>query len=76
MEEIIDALWPVVFQDDAELVACSDSEELERLKSSSVTEKLWLTDNVDELVQKVCEQMGSSRRKYRAVFYYLMKKSS
>jgi len=74
LEEIVDLLWPSIFNDDSETVACSDKEELERVKESSVIEKLELSPS-DEDLQAVCEKMGSSNRnKYRAVFYYLLAK--
>lgn len=74
LENIVDLLWPSIFKDDSETVACSDSAELERIISSSVIEKLGL--NITESdIQSVCEKMWSSNRnKYRAIFYYLLAK--
>jgi len=74
LEEIVDLLWPSIFNDDSETVACSDKEELERVKESSVIEKLELSPT-DKDLQAVCEKMWTSNRnKYRAVFYYLLAK--
>jgi len=74
LEKIVDLLWPSIFNADAETVACSDQKELERVKESSVVEKLGLSVS-DEDLEAVCEKMGSSNRnKYRAVFYYLLAK--
>lgn len=74
LENIVDLLWPSIFKNDSETVACSDSEELERVLKSSVVEKLSLNINMED-VKSVCEKMGSSNRnKYRAIFYYLLAK--
>jgi len=74
LENIVDLLGPSIYNDDAETVSCSDKEELERVKESSVIEKLEISVS-DEDLQEVCEKMGSSNRnKYRAVFYYLLAK--
>ena len=72
LENIVDLLGPSIFNDDSETVACSDKEELERVKNSSVIEKLEISVS-DEDLQEVCEKMWTSNRnKYRAVFYYLL----
>ena len=74
LEKIVDLLGPSIFNKDSETVACSDEEELQRVKESSVVEKLGLSVS-DEDLKKVCEKMGSSNRnKYRAVFYYFLAK--
>ncbi len=74
LEEIVDLLGPSIFKNDSETIACSDKEELERIKESSVIEKLGLNIS-DEDLKAVCEKMGSSNRnKYRAIFYYLLAK--
>jgi hypothetical protein len=74
LETIVDLLGPSIFNDDSETVACSDKEELERIKESSVIEKLELSPSTEDL-EAVCDKMGSSNRnKYRAIFYYLLAK--
>jgi len=74
LEKIVDLLGPSIFNDDSETVACSDKEELERVKESSVVEKLGISPSSEDL-QAVCEKMWTSNRnKYRAVFYYLLAK--
>ena len=72
LSEIVDLLWPSIFNDDAETVACSDEAELERVVESSVLEKLGVNASLDD-AKAVCEKMGTSNRnKYRAIFYYLL----
>jgi len=74
LEKIVGLLGPSIFKADAEKVSCSDPEELNRVKESSVVWKLWLEVSDDDL-KRVCEKMGSSNRnKYRAIFYYLLAK--
>ncbi len=72
LAEIVDLLGPSIYNDDAETVACSDQEELQRVVESSVLEKLGVSATLED-AKAVCEKMGSSNRnKYRAVFYYLL----
>jgi ribosomal protein L15 len=72
LAEIVDLLGPSIFNADAETVACSDEEELERVINSSVLEKLGVEASLDD-AKAVCEKMGTSNRnKYRAIFYYLL----
>jgi len=74
LEKIVNLLWPSIHNKDAETVSCSDNEELERLKNSTVTEKLNLNPT-DEDLKAVCEKLGSSnKKKYRALFYYFLVK--
>ncbi len=71
--KIVNLLWPSIFSEDAERVACSDDSELERIVKSSVTEKLGLSGDIESACKVVCEQMGSSNKnKFRASFYYLL----
>lgn len=68
-------LGPNIYNADAALVSCSDAEELARVKA---TFQKRFGGGLDEqeleaAVNRVCqERMGSQRRKYRAVFYYLL----
>ena len=72
LEEIVNLLWPSIFNKDAETVACSDEAELERVINSSVLEKLGVNASLSD-AKEVCEKMGTSNRnKYRAIFYYLL----
>ncbi len=76
LEKIVDLLGPSIFQDDAELVACSDEAELERVVANFLIEKLHLEDEpAGELlaaVKDVCDELSEHRRKYRALFYYIL----
>jgi len=70
-------LGPSIYKDDAELVSCSEASELETVKKNFLIKKLALEDgeNLDAAIQTVCEKMGSSnKKKYRAIFYYLLVK--
>ena len=74
LSKIVDLLGPSIFNADWETVACSDKNELERVKESSVIEKLGLAPTSEDL-KAVCEKMGTSNKnKYRAIFYYLLAK--
>ena len=74
LEKVVNLLWPSIFNNDSETVSCSDKEELQRVKESTVIEKLELSPS-DEDLEAVCEKLGSSNRnKYRAIFYYLLAK--
>lgn len=75
LKEVMKGLGPTIYREDASKVSCSDKEELTRVKKNFLIKKLGLEDSValDEAIQAVCQQMGSSNRnKYRAVFYYLL----
>ena len=70
-------LGPSIYNKDSSTVACSDKEELDRVRKSFLVGKLGCADNdsLDASIKEVCEQMGSSNRnKYRPVFYYLLVK--
>lgn len=70
-------LGPSIYKEDAELVSCSQKEELATVKKNFLIKKLGLEagENLDTAIQTVCEKMGSSnRKKYRAIFYYLLVK--
>jgi small subunit ribosomal protein S1 len=70
-------LGPSIYKDDAELVSCSQKEELETVKKNFLIKKLGLEEgeNLDAAIQTVCEKMGkSNKNKYRAIFYYLLVK--
>ena len=70
-------LGPSIYKEDAELVSCSEKSELETVKKNFLIKKLSLKDDekLDAAIQSVCEKMGTSnKKKYRAIFYYLLVK--
>ncbi|MBX2929613.1 MAG: DUF2853 family protein [Saprospiraceae bacterium] len=66
-------LGPSIYNQDSSMVACSDAEELARVKNNFLIGKLGLADSpaLDEALQAVCSQYDK-RFKQRAVFYYLL----
>lgn len=56
------------------LVACSDAEELGRVRESWCKKKLALTDAaaIDAAIKMVCEKMKAEHNKSRVTFYYLL----
>lgn len=74
---IVKHLGPAVFNDDAELVAGSDPEEIKTVKNNFLLKKLDLTnvddEELDNAIDEAIELYGRSHRsKYRAVIYYLL----
>ena len=68
---------PSIYDNDAQTVAASDPEELERIKNNFLMKKLGLADSpkLMEGINAAVETYGKSERnKYRAVFYYLLVK--
>lgn len=68
---------PSIYDNDAQTVAASDTEELERIKSNFLIKKLGLKDgpSLMEGIHAAVETYGKSERnKFRAVFYYLLVK--
>ncbi len=66
---------PAIYDNDAQTVAASDPEELERIKTNFLMKKLGLPDSpaLMEGIQAAVETYGrSERNKYRAPFYYLL----
>lgn len=64
-----------IYDADASLVACSDKNELKRVKELFLIRDLKMADSaeLDKSIKTVCGIMGSSnRKKYRVVFYYLL----
>lgn len=61
---------------DASLVSCSDSKELDRVRTSWCMKKLGNSDEgkCDGVIAKVCETMKDDRQKARVTFYYLVAK--
>ncbi|AWD22030.1 DUF2853 family protein [Fuscovulum blasticum] len=68
---------PSIYDNDAQTVAASDPEELERIKNNFLIKKLGLSDSpaLMEGIKAVVETYGKSERnKYRAPFYYMLVK--
>ncbi|MEI4485440.1 DUF2853 family protein [Frigidibacter sp. MR17.14] len=68
---------PAIYSDDAEIIAASDPDELERVKKSFLVKKLGMTDGPDltAAIEQAIETYGKSdRNKYRAAIYYLLVK--
>ncbi len=70
-------LGPSIYKEDAELVSSSQKSELETIKKNFLIKKLGFEDgeNLDAAINKVIDIIGSSnKKKYRAIFYYLLVK--
>ena len=68
---------PAIYDNDAQTVAASDKDELERVKNSFLVKKLGLKDGpalMDGINAAIDTYGKSERNKYRAVFYYLLVK--
>ncbi len=68
---------PSIYDNDAQTVAASDKEELDRIKSNFLVKKLGLKDGpslMDGINAAVDTYGKSERNKFRAVFYYLLVK--
>lgn len=66
---------PAIYNADAETIATSDPEELERIQRNFLMKKLGLPEGPDLMagIKSVVEIYGKSERnKYRAVVYYLL----
>ena len=64
---------PSIYDNDAQTVAASDKDELERIKSNFLIKKLGLKDgpSLMEGIAAAIDTYGKSERnKFRAVFYY------
>ncbi len=68
---------PAIYDADAQTVAASDKEELERIKTNFLIKKLGLKDShaLMEGIHAAVDTYGQSERnKLRVVFYYLLVK--
>ena len=68
---------PSIYDNDAQTVAASDKEELERIRANFLIKKLGLADGpaLMEGINAAVDAYGKSERnKFRAVFYYLLVK--
>jgi len=73
--KVTKGLGPSIYKQDAEVVSCSQDDELATVKKNFLIKKLGLEDNeaLDTAIAEVCEEMGkSNKNKYRAIFYYLL----
>ena len=70
---IVKNLGPSIYRKDAELVSCSDPKELDTVRRNFLVKKLGLElskEELDAVIQEVCQELKSTRTKYRATFYY------
>jgi len=70
---IVKNLGPSIYRKDAELVSCSDPKELDTVRRNFLVKKLGLElrkEELDAAIQEVCQELKSTRTKYRATFYY------
>ena len=77
LRNVTRGLGPALYNPDAQLVACSDEAELERVRKNFLIKKLGLADGPElmEAIRDVCQAMVELRsNKYRAIFYYLLTK--
>jgi len=77
LRAVAKACGPSLYKADASKVACSDKDEMSRIKKNFLIKKLGLKDTpkLDDGLKDVCAEMGSkNRNKQRAVFYYLLTK--
>ena len=75
---IVDNLGAANYRADAQLVAAKDEMELEGVYTRFVADELGMNDKVAgmKLVRKVATKMAKEKRKYRAVFYYLLSQAA
>jgi hypothetical protein len=75
---IVDMLGAANYQADASLVAAKDPAELDGVYTRFVADELKMADKDAgmKLIKKVALKMKNEKRKYRAVFYYLLKQAA
>jgi len=74
---IVKNLGPSIYKKDAELVSCSDPKELDTVRKSFLIKKLGIDASqsvLDAAIADVCQELKSTRTKYRATFYYALAK--
>lgn len=75
LEKVTIGCGPAIYRADAALVAGSDPQELQTIKTNFLIRKLGLADgpDLDAAIDAVLERYGrSNRQKHRAVVYYLL----
>ncbi len=72
---IVDKLGAANYKADASLVSTNNAIELENVYKNYAADELKMTDKDAgmKLIKKVALKMKAEKRKYRAVFYYLLK---
>jgi small subunit ribosomal protein S1 len=79
-ELVTKGLGPSIYKEDAELVSSSSKDELETIKKNFLIKKLGLEkddESLDASIAKVVDTIGTAnRKKYRALFYYLLVKET
>ncbi|WP_309496716.1 DUF2853 family protein [Sulfurovum sp.] len=74
---IVKNLGPSIYKKDAELVSCSDPKELDTVRKNFLMKKLGIDASqsvLDTAIADVCQELKSTRTKYRATFYYALAK--
>ena len=77
LRKVTKGLGPSAYGGDGENVACSDKDELERVRKNYLMKKLGLDEKMAsmESIELVCERMKPLRsHKKRSAFYYLLAK--
>jgi hypothetical protein len=76
VDKIVKHLGIALRNADAQLVSCTDPQELDRIKKGFISKKLGETDaaKADSVLEKVCQTMSADRTKARVTFYYLVAK--
>ncbi len=76
LKKVSKALGPSIYNKDSSTVACSDKEELARVKKNFLIKKLGMedSDKLDDAIAAVCKEYDK-RHKHRAVFYYKLVKA-
>ncbi|TCD15205.1 DUF2853 family protein [Oricola cellulosilytica] len=76
VDKIVKHLGIALRSRDSSLVSCSDPGELARVRQKWCGKKLGNKNEAacDEVISKVCGQMGGDRAKSRVTFYYLVAK--
>ncbi|MGB3387499.1 MAG: DUF2853 family protein [Pseudaminobacter sp.] len=61
---------------DSSLVSCTDTKELDRVKTNWIAKKLGVSDGAkaDAAIEKTCKAMSADNTKSRVTFYYLTAK--
>ena len=75
IDSIIKHLGIAMKGNDSQLVACSSTDELHRVRDSWCKKKLALTQSdadLDKAIHDICTQMKGDKNKSRVAFYYLL----
>lgn len=71
---VVEKLGAANFKKDAQLIAVADDAELDRVYTNFVADELKIADKTAgmKLIKKAVLKMKPIKRKYRAVFYYVI----